>query len=208
MEPSRRPLGAVARFSGMRIALVAALWLLLTAMPVAAGGAELPTHGASGNFGVHTLVDTTDYPGARCVYQLDQGGGLQILMRIKVRPPIVFAFDRSKAVDRQTVSWRYRIWTANDPTVDTWQPLYKGPLQKATATDASNARFTPQTYEVPDSVHNANPHPYLLVQVVIRWYYPSSPHVDGISLILVQNYYNQTPFGDFVTSQNCVEAAT
>jgi hypothetical protein len=199
--------GIVRRRTRMGGVLSAALWLALTAVPVAAGGAELPPQGASGNFGVHTLVDTADYPGARCVY-VENPSFLQILTKIKVRPPIVFAFNRTGGRDQQTVGWLYRVWTANDPSSDVWQPLASGHVQKATATDSTNARFTNQTYDIPASVQNMSPHPYFLVQVVIRWYYPTRTHTDGRSLILVQNYYAQTPYDDFVAHQYCHGAQT
>src|SRR5687768_178409 len=43
----------------------------------------------SGSVGERRLIDRPNKPGARCRYEDGAGGGEQVLVRIRVRPPVV-----------------------------------------------------------------------------------------------------------------------
>ena len=97
---------AMIRSRGRRAAAVAALLALAVLPGSAAAGVSDPTYGPhSGNYGLHWLLGSHEYATFICKYD-DQG----VLSQIKLRRPIVFAFDRhAGATDHQQVGWRYTI---------------------------------------------------------------------------------------------------
>jgi hypothetical protein len=50
--------------------------------------------------GVHDMVDTPEYPGVRCVYAADGD-----LVRMRVRPPVLFAQNTTPETDTESVQW-------------------------------------------------------------------------------------------------------
>ena len=152
--------------------------LVVCASPVAAGGAELPPTGMTGKFGVFGAVDTVDYAGARCVYADE---GFQVLTRIKVRPPIMYARDRTHHTDTQTVGWVFSVWTAHDVTSDTWDEVYESDVQIATATDAHNARFSTRGWKVVPDVNTTTSY---LVRMSMLWYPTAYIGSGNVSLLL------------------------
>ena len=86
----------MARLSGTaRMAVVLGLTLSLVS-PVAVSADTPVSH--RGSFGAHALIDSVEYPGARCLYDGDLN-----TVRVRVRPPMVFARDRTSARDMQWV---------------------------------------------------------------------------------------------------------
>lgn len=175
--------------------------LVIGASPVAAGGAELPPTGDSGRYGVFGVVDTVDYAGARCVY-VDTGG--QQLAQIKVRPPIVYARDRSHHTDTQTVGWVFSVWIAHDLGLDTWQQVYESDVQIATATDAHNARFSTRGWKV---ALDTNTTTFYLVRMSMLWY-PTTHIGSGNASVLLHHYADINPYSDYMLPDYCPQGQT
>ena len=171
----------------MGLALVSlAVATLLGAVPVAAADPGTPPYlTASGNYGVFALIDNPTFSGATCIYH---PGTHPDLYRIKVRRPVVFAYDRHKSsVDRQTVGWSYVIEQSDDLT--TWDSMYTSSVQTKTATDATNADFRPRTHTFTSA------HPYYRVKVKIVWLHDG--HVDGKGTIYPFYYGIDAGFTQF-----------
>jgi hypothetical protein len=151
-----------------------AVWFAaLVALVVAASPAAANSH--AGNVAVHALIDTEQFPGVTCVFRVTPDDYLQ---RIRVRAPIVYAFDRTAGTDTQWVGWRYRIQSSSNGT--DWADVQGGTsaFVKAKATDGYNAQWTSRVWDVPQP-----PVGLFRVIVAIRWYSPTSGHVDGHALL-------------------------
>jgi hypothetical protein len=162
--------------------------LILGAAPAAAGPPDDPYYGPhSGNRGVHTLIDNeSENQGVTCVY-----GGDQWLDKMKIRRPIVFAYDRSNGVNTEWVGWKYIVEYSDDlPTADyeNWSDLYSSTWVKAKATDDIVAQWNPRQFNF--SSATVGDHSYYRLSIVIKWYYPypSKTNVDGSALDVVQWY--------------------
>jgi hypothetical protein len=135
-----------------------------------------PTYGPhTGNYGVHILLDSNEYPGANCIYGTDH-----LLKKITFRRPIVFGADRSGGVDTQWVGWRPTIeyYDGTPPNFySNWPDLHVGSLTKKQATDAYNAQWLPSAYQF--GSFDVSQHDYYRVSHTMLWYYPSSTHQDG-----------------------------
>jgi hypothetical protein len=152
------------------------VWLAaLVALIVAASPAAAETPGPhSGNVGVHALIDTNQFPGVTCVFHTTPD---DLLHRIKVRAPIVYAYDRTTGTDTEWVGWRFRIQTSTNGTDWTDAPGGVSSFVKVQATDQYNAQWSTRVYVVPQPPAGS----YRAV-VNIRWYYPTASHVDGRSV--------------------------
>jgi hypothetical protein len=182
-----RVLHGFRRSTGVGLVAVAAV-TIVGAGPALAGMGD-PTFGPhTGNYGLHTLIDTPEYPAARCEYGPDDK-----LKRIKIRRPIVYGADRSGGTDTQTVGWRYRIEYVDQMTAggySNWPDLYVSDIKKASASDLHNAHFKPRTYTFGSGVSN---HSFYRVSIEAIWYYPSSTNKDAKAVHL-PNYYLETNF--------------
>ena len=117
--------------------LIAAIVIATAALaPAAAASAALPGH--SGTQGVHVLIDTQEFPGITCHYQLNAPG---ILKRIAVRRPIVYAPDLTAGRDHRWVGWRYRIQRSTDDV--TWTTVASSKIRRAIAYDDQPAALQP-----------------------------------------------------------------
>ena len=144
-----------------------------------------------GHYGVHILIDDDQsFRGARCQYS----GAT--LASIRVRQPIVFAYDRTHREDSQVIGWRYTIQGTNDDPGNspTWTPTFSSGLKKLTVTDRQPAPFQPRTFRGDLSTYSA----YSVV-VEIYWYFPNATTVNGSAQILVENLDDSTT-GDAVYS--------
>jgi hypothetical protein len=115
-----------------------------------------------GHFGVvgrHRLVDTTAKPGVRCDYLT--GDGREGAATLTVRPPRVFARNRTPVVDSQMVGYRVRLQQSEDFVH--WYTDFNSPIVKATASDTTKASFPATTVDVPFNL-------YVRVQVVMFWF--------------------------------------
>jgi hypothetical protein len=140
------------------VSIMTACTLAAFLAPMTAADTPVPG-GHSGNYGEHYLLDTAEYPGVRCSY-----GDDQFIDTMRIKPPVVFAYDSSSATNQQTVGWKYYIEQSLDSPV-AWSVLAASTVQKATATDVHNAHFNARTYNVgsPNTV-------YLRVRVRMLWY--------------------------------------
>ncbi len=121
-----------------RMAVVLGVTLSL----VASGAASADTPVSHrGSVGAHALTDTLEYPGATCRYDGDQN-----LDRIRVRPPTVFARDRSSARDLQWVGWVVELQYRSDS--GTFATVQKSSVVKVMALDDTPAPFRQRTVTV------------------------------------------------------------
>jgi hypothetical protein len=173
--------------------LVIVFALLLALATTVLADVPVPPDTDWGHEGVHALVDSTTWPGTTCIYQGDFH-----LHRIVTQPPIAFAFNRTKNVDRQNVSWRAEIWTSPNATTTAYSHFADTDWQTRRASDLSNARFSVLSYAVPAG------HQYdrFFVRVVVRWHHNGV--VEGRSSMGVHQYSNVTPYPPtYVTTDGC-----
>ena len=86
--------------------------LLFAGVPVAQADFEL---GHEGLIGRHRLADMYDSPGAVCGIVLPGRDSLGETW-LRVNPPIMFAINRTEAVDEQQVGWRATVSALNEGT--------------------------------------------------------------------------------------------
>jgi hypothetical protein len=104
------PAGAVAWLAALLCGA-----LLFAGVPVAEADFELGHEGLTGR---HRLADMYDSPGAVCGIVLPGRDSLGETW-LRVNPPIMFAINRSEAVDEQQVGWRAVRHSAMTRTVAT-----------------------------------------------------------------------------------------
>jgi len=182
------------RRAGIVTTVVSAAVIGLSSAALAAAGPTSPPDLDSGKEGVHIVIDRPDAPGAHCVYRESD----YHLDRIVVQPPIVYGFDRTPGRDPQSVSWRFELWTAVAPNA-TWSLFGRTGWQTRAASDHSNAPFLAQRFIVPGGRENQ----HFYVRIRVRWFAPGSGVVNGRGAIGIHNYFNDTPFSDYVTSGDC-----
>jgi hypothetical protein len=137
---------------------------LLMAVPSTAAADQPISH--SGSMGAHFLNDSQEYPGVTCRYDDDQN-----MDRVRVRPPAVFARDRTSARDSQWVGWRAELQYR--PEDGSWSTVQQSTVVKARAWDDTAAAFAQRTVSV------ARPRGSGSWRVVIRmlWYAPGTSTV-------------------------------
>jgi hypothetical protein len=161
--------------------LLLTAWVVAPAAPAAAGTIPGPVDDSL--VGRHSLIDTSEYPGAECREQ-----GL-VLERIKVRRPVMFARDRTGRVDTQVVGWRWQLRTSAFTLVD------QGPIEKTTGSDRRAAPFKPATIDMTgrDDIQ-------YFVSIRMLWYTPgSSTQVQAAAVHHVRLYLH----GGFVFGSGC-----
>jgi hypothetical protein len=159
---------------GRSLLIAVPLALVALAGPVAISADTGFSH--SGNYGVHYLADSPEYPGARCRYDDET-----VIDSIRVRDPFVFARDRNAdRVDSEWVSWKYRVQRQN---LKGWATVATSDLQKRMATDAQIANFSPMRTNFEGSASTQ----YRVV-VVMRWYGSDGTDVVGRTVHRVDWY--------------------
>lgn len=129
----------MARLSGTaRMAVVLGLTLSLVA-PAAVSADTPVSH--RGSFGAHALIDTVEYPGATCRYDDDLNAA-----RVRVRPPTVFARDRSSARDLQWVGWVVEL--QYQPDGGSFSTVQRSSAVKVMALDDTPAPFRQRTVTI------------------------------------------------------------
>jgi hypothetical protein len=145
--------------------LLAGAGVALTLGIAGIGPAAADTHiGGSGQVGVHVLADSAEYPGATCRY--DPG---LVFSGVRVRPPFVYARDRSGDRDRQRVAWRVVLQRLQDESL-VWQRVASSPWQEAPAWDDTTAAFSSIRLDHAGEAVSA----YRVV-VRMRWSMPGDP---------------------------------
>jgi hypothetical protein len=153
------------------LALVAGT--LVVAAPAAA---DSPT-GGYGQVGVHALVDTDEYPGARCVYDNSSALGAVV-----VRAPVVYARNRSAGRDRQRVAWQILLQRRMGSS-DGFEVVARSAIQSAPAWDDRSAAFQRMRLGYDGSASEE-------YRVIVRmvWYVPGSDTIAGVHRHAVDLY--------------------
>jgi hypothetical protein len=155
------------RKSGRSLFIVVPLALVFLASAASVSADTGINH--DGNYGIHYLADSEEYPGVRCHYDSSTE-----IDAVRVRDPFVFARDRvSGSVDSQRVAWHYRV-QARTPSTGDWATVATSAVQKRMATDAQVANFSPMT-----TSFNGTPAKEYRVVVVMRWYRQDGTTVAG-----------------------------
>jgi len=177
--------------------------LVLAVLPIALALAASPMAAAdpsdTGNVGVHTLIDNTEYPAVTCIYH-NPG---DLLYKMKVRPPIMFAFDRTGGTDTQTVGWRFRIQRATTASGSTdYAPFYTSLKWKTITTDRRAAQLVGHGYVF------ASQTPGFRYRVAydLYWYYPTASTVDGKAVHFNTYYKGIEPSSTYLWDFGCISA--
>jgi hypothetical protein len=174
------------------LALVTALTLI---SPAALADTDMGTTGAVGR---HHLRDSAATPGATCVY-VDADTDM-ILDTMIVRPPVMFARDRTAARDRQVVGWRIVLmgWVVVGPWEFELRQMATGPIHRATAWDDQRATFDRDAIAIEPGARTYE------AWVRMLWYKPGDPTtVVGSSRHRVDLYHvegDDTPWPDCIAS--------
>jgi hypothetical protein len=94
-----------------------------------------------GSFGPHALIDGLEYPGATCRYDGDLN-----LASVRVRPPTVFARNRTSARDLQWVGWVVELQYRSDD--GTFSTVQKSSVVKVMGLDDTPAPFRRRTVSI------------------------------------------------------------
>ena len=155
----------------------------------------------TGHYGRHWVLDmydsSTEYPAVSCRYD----DTLKI-RSVSIRPPVVFAYDRTHHLDRQDVAWRAVVEYSATPGVGPWTELGRTPLEIRSATDETAATFHRATFAIPG--HPALPSD-AAIQVIyrMRWYSASTGDVNGRASDGVYWLRIQTPSGSSLNDGWC-----
>ncbi len=129
----------MARVAGIARMAVALGVTLSLALPSVATADEPVSHG--GAYGPHALTDSLEYPAVTCHYDGDLN-----LDRVRVRPPTMFARNRTSARDLQWVGWVVELQYR--PDGGSWSTVQKSSVARVTALDDSPAPFRLRTVTV------------------------------------------------------------
>lgn len=116
----------------IRAAVLIGVCLVLAA-PATVSADTLVGH--SGRIGAHSLTDSWEYPGVKCSYDGDMNA-----VRVRVRPPTVFARDRTTSRDSQWVGWSIEL-RFHPSEGGTWQTVQTSSLTKVRTWDDTPAPF-------------------------------------------------------------------
>ena len=155
----------------------------------------------TGHYGRHWILDTydqsTEYPAVTCRYD-----NTLKLRKVSIRPPVVFAYDRSGHLDRQDVAWRAVVEYSTTPITGPWTEAGRTPLQTRSTTDERAASFRAASFTIPAT-------PALPSDAVVRvtyrmwWYSSSTGDINGRATDGVYWLGVRTPFGSDMTDGWC-----
>jgi hypothetical protein len=95
-----------------------------------------PPSGHSGDYGIHQLIDSSEYPGLICRWESAE------LVSMRVRQAIAFAKNLTPGTDQQGVKRRLVVqYTDSTSEPYAWVALPVLPATSASATDKRNAAF-------------------------------------------------------------------
>jgi hypothetical protein len=145
--------------------------LLFAGVPVAQADFELGHEGLTGR---HRLADMYDSPGAVCDIVLPGHDSLGETW-LRVNPPIMFAINRTEAVDEQQVGWRATVSALNEAT-GVWRVVRRSGMTRTMATDKLASYFNGQGWLAGFPLARAT----YAVTVEMVWYDPDDPRrVEG-----------------------------
>lgn len=190
-----------------RSRLVAGAWLaalicgalFFASVPVAQADFELGHEGLTGR---HRLADMYDSPGAICDIVLPGRDSLGETW-LRVNPPIMFAINRSEAIDEQQVGWRATVSALNEGT-GVWRVVRHSAMTRTVATDKLATYFNGQGWLAGFPLTRAT----YSVSVEMVWYGPEDPlRIEGRAtheiehFSIVMRYNGETLHGR--TSSSC-----
>lgn len=158
------------------LALTAALAVIacFAALPGASADTELGHQGLTGR---HRLADMYDSPGAVCDIVLPGHDSLGETW-LRVNPPVMFARDRTDAIDRQFVGWRATV-LALDERTEAWHVVRRGDVARDFARDNLASYFNGEGWLAEFPVSRST----YSVEVEMLWYDPARPdRVEGSSV--------------------------
>ena len=157
--------------------LAALLAAILALVPAAPASADTSLDEV-GRVGPHALLDSRAFPGVRCVYGTDTN-----LARLRVRPPTMYARDRTSDRDRQWVGWQVLLRFKAEG--GTWSTIKSTSVNKVRAWDDSPAALRTRSVTTPGRAGSGS----YRVQVRMLWYKPGSDTtVQGSSRHRVEVY--------------------
>lgn len=174
------------------LAFSAALLVLVLNTGVASADTVISS---SGSVGSHHLRDSNAKPGVKCLYQEGGGSGEEVLYQLTVKPPVMFAVNRTGARDRQLVGWRAQIQRRNHGAA-AFVTIATGGLHTANAWDDTAATLSARTYGV-TSQFGAD----FRVRIVMFWYAANGATVTGQATNEVDWYrkiFHSVDYGDDV----------
>jgi hypothetical protein len=152
--------------AGVWLAALVCGALLFAGVPVAQADFELGHEGLTGR---HRLADMYDSPGAVCGIVLPGRDSLGETW-LRVNPPIMFAINRSEAVDEQQVGWRATVSVLNEGT-GVWRVVRHSAMTRTVATDKLAIYFNGQGWLAGFPLARAT----YSVSVEMVWYDPDDP---------------------------------
>lgn len=173
--------------AGAWVAVLVCGALLSAGAPVALADFELGHEGLTGR---HRLADMYDSPGAVCDIVLPGNDSLGETW-LRVNPPIMFAINRTDAVDEQQVGWRSTVSALNEAT-GVWRVVRRSGMTRTMATDKLASYFNGQGWLAGFPLARAT----YSVTVEMVWYDPDDPRqiegratheVEYFSIILRHN---------------------
>lgn len=172
------------RRTRLAAALLATAGIACFAQVQAADARMVSTSGTTGQV---TMLDTADGSYVDCFYQPfanSQYPNGRRLERIEMRPPIIYAVNRTAAEDTQQVSFVATL-TRVDASGNHTQ-VEKAPVQQRSATDRNPASFSPVTFNLSGRSEGR----YAIV-VDMSWRKPSNPNDSEGNAKFIFDYYDQ-----------------
>ncbi len=154
--------------------------LLIAAQPAAAHAAH-----TSGSPGSYSVIDTETNQSVHCFYPSASHANND-LSKIKIKPPKLYAKNRTSGVDSQWVGWQFSI--QHGTTVGSapagWTTYYKSSVMKAVAKDNQAASFTTKTWIAGNHINR-----WWRVKLLMFWYAPGSKTKISGQVNWIVDYY-------------------
>jgi hypothetical protein len=161
------------------VALVCGV-LLFAGVPVAQADFE---QGHEGLTGRHRLADMHDSPGAVCDIVLPGHDSLGETW-LRVNPPIMFAINRTEAVDEQQIGWRATVSALNEGT-GVWHVVRHSAMTRMVANDKLASYFNGQDWLAGFPLARAT----YSVSVEMVWYDPNDPRqIEGRATHAIEHF--------------------
>ena len=171
--------GWISRVRGQLVALIVSA-LLLIGRITASADTELGREGLTGR---HRLADMYDSPGAVCDIVLPGRDSLGETW-LRVNPPIMFARDRTAALDEQPVGWRATVSALNEETA-AWRIVKRSEMARAVASDDLATYFDGEGWLAGFPLSRAT----YSVSVEMLWFDPREPQrVEGRAMYAVEHF--------------------
>ncbi len=154
--------------------------LLFACGPVALADFE---QGHEGLTGRHRLADMSDSPGAVCDIVLPGHDSLGETW-LRVNPPIMFAINRTEAVDEQQVGWRATVSALNE-TTGVWHVVRRSGMTRTVATDKLASYFNGQDWLAAFPLARGT----YSVAVEMVWFDPDDPRrIEGRATHTIEHF--------------------